>query len=131
MKETFHMPPYVYQVSGEYAMFKAVAKAGWLDERAVVLESLSAFKRAGGDGILTYLAPQVAGWLELFIMCFKLTPAEHAFCDAFNINNVGRIVGQNGVHKRSGRQRWAMISDVSMLKILVVIRCLTSDRGDR
>ena len=64
VKETFHMPTYVYQVSGEYAMLKAVALAGWLDERAVVLETLLAFKRAGADGILTYFAPQVARWLS-------------------------------------------------------------------
>ncbi len=64
VKETFHMPTYVYQVSGEYAMLKAVALAGWLDERAVVLETLLAFKRAGADGILTYFAPQVARWLN-------------------------------------------------------------------
>ena len=51
VKETFHMPTYVYQVSGEYAMLKAVALAGWLDERAVVLETLLAFKRAGASGI--------------------------------------------------------------------------------
>ena len=64
IKEEFQMPTYVYQVSGEYAMFKAVARAGWLDERAIVLETLLAFKRAGADGILTYFAPQVARWLN-------------------------------------------------------------------
>ena len=58
------MPTYVYQVSGEYAMLKAVAQAGWLDERAVVLEVLLACKRAGADGILTYFAPQAARWLN-------------------------------------------------------------------
>jgi porphobilinogen synthase len=64
VKSTTGMPTYVYQVSGEYAMFKAVAQAGWLDERAVVLETLLAFKRAGADGVLTYFAPQVARWLS-------------------------------------------------------------------
>ncbi len=64
VKETTGMPTYVYQVSGEYAMFKAVAQAGWLEERAVVLETLLAFKRAGADGVLTYFAPQVARWLK-------------------------------------------------------------------
>ncbi|MGD9602065.1 MAG: porphobilinogen synthase [Gammaproteobacteria bacterium] len=58
------MPTYAYQVSGEYAMFKAVAQAGWLDERAVVLETMLAFKRAGADGVLTYFAPQIARWLN-------------------------------------------------------------------
>ncbi|MSR14018.1 MAG: porphobilinogen synthase [Gammaproteobacteria bacterium] len=64
VKEAYGMPTYVYQVSGEYAMLKAVGLAGWLDERAVVLETLLAFKRAGADGILTYFAPQAARWLN-------------------------------------------------------------------
>jgi porphobilinogen synthase len=64
IKETTGMPTYAYQVSGEYAMFKAVAQAGWLDERAVVLETMLAFKRAGADGVLTYFAPQIARWLN-------------------------------------------------------------------
>ena len=63
-KERFGAPTYVYQVSGEYAMLMAAARNGWLDERAVVLESLLAFKRAGADGILTYFAKRVAGWLR-------------------------------------------------------------------
>jgi len=54
----------VYQVSGEYAMLKAAAQNGWLDEQKVVMESLLAFKRAGADMILTYFAPQVARWLQ-------------------------------------------------------------------
>lgn len=62
-KETFRVPTFVYQVSGEYAMIKAAAQAGWLDERAVALESLISIKRAGADGILTYYAKQVAEWL--------------------------------------------------------------------
>ena len=53
----------VYQVSGEYAMLKAAAQNGWLDERAVVLESLLAFKRAGADAVLTYFSEAVAEWL--------------------------------------------------------------------
>ncbi|MBI2800658.1 MAG: porphobilinogen synthase [Gammaproteobacteria bacterium] len=64
VKDAFQMPTYVYQVSGEYAMLKAVAQAGWLDERAIVLEVLLSFKRAGADGVLTYFAPQVARWLN-------------------------------------------------------------------
>lgn len=63
VKDQFGAPTFVYQVSGEYAMLKAASQNGWLNERAVVLESLLAFKRAGADGILTYYAKQVAGWL--------------------------------------------------------------------
>ncbi|MBL8246152.1 MAG: porphobilinogen synthase [Rhodanobacteraceae bacterium] len=63
VKDRFGMPTAVYQVSGEYAMLKAAAQNGWLDERAVVMESLLAFKRAGADAILTYFAPQAARWL--------------------------------------------------------------------
>ena len=63
VKDTFAAPTFVYQVSGEYAMLKAASQQGWLEERAVVLESLLAMKRAGADGILTYFAPQVAAWL--------------------------------------------------------------------
>lgn len=64
VKEQFGAPTFVYQVSGEYAMLKAAAQNGWLDERAVVLESLLAFKRAGADAILTYFAVQAAEWLR-------------------------------------------------------------------
>ncbi|CAI8810898.1 porphobilinogen synthase [Methylococcus capsulatus] len=64
VKDRFGVPTYAYQVSGEYAMLKAAAQNGWLDERAVVLESLLAFKRAGADGILTYFAKDVATWLK-------------------------------------------------------------------
>jgi porphobilinogen synthase len=64
VKDTFGVPTYAYQVSGEYAMLKAAAQNGWLDERSTVLEALLAFKRAGADGILTYFAPQVASWLK-------------------------------------------------------------------
>jgi len=63
-KERFGVPTYAYQVSGEYAMLMAAAQNGWLEERAVVLESLLAFKRAGADGILTYFAKRAAGWLK-------------------------------------------------------------------
>ena len=63
VKDEFRMPTYVYQVSGEYAMLKAAALNGWLDESKVVLESLLAFKRAGADGVLTYFALQAAQWL--------------------------------------------------------------------
>ncbi len=64
VKDEFKVPTYAYQVSGEYAMLAAAAQNGWLNERAVVLESLLAFKRAGADGILTYYADRVAGWLR-------------------------------------------------------------------
>jgi porphobilinogen synthase len=63
VKETFQAPTLVYQVSGEYAMLKAAARHGWLAERACVLESLLAFKRAGADAILTYYARDAARWL--------------------------------------------------------------------
>ncbi len=64
VKEQFGAPTFVYQVSGEYAMLMAAAQNGWLDERAVVMESLLGFKRAGADGILTYFAKRAAGWLR-------------------------------------------------------------------
>ncbi len=64
VKEAFMAPTFVYQVSGEYAMLCAAAANGWLDRRAVVLESLLAFKRAGADAILSYFAEEVAGWLR-------------------------------------------------------------------
>ncbi|MEG8103730.1 porphobilinogen synthase [Xanthomonas hortorum] len=64
VKEEFRVPTFAYQVSGEYAMLKAAAANGWLDERRCVLEALMAFKRAGADGVLTYFAPQVARWLR-------------------------------------------------------------------
>ncbi|MBA2410784.1 MAG: porphobilinogen synthase [Gammaproteobacteria bacterium] len=63
VKDEFKMPTFVYQVSGEYAMLKAAAQNGWLDERACVLESLVSMKRAGADGILTYYAKQATAWL--------------------------------------------------------------------
>jgi porphobilinogen synthase len=63
VKDTFKVPTYAYQVSGEYAMLKAAAQNGWLDEKACVLESLLAFKRAGADGILTYFALDAAEYL--------------------------------------------------------------------
>ncbi|MEO8133520.1 MAG: porphobilinogen synthase [Betaproteobacteria bacterium] len=63
VKDTFGAPTAVYQVSGEYAMLKAAAQNGWLDERACVMEALTAFKRAGADAILTYFALSAAEWL--------------------------------------------------------------------
>ena len=63
VKDTFGAPTVVYQVSGEYAMLKAAAANGWLEERAGVLEVLTAFKRAGADAILTYFALDAAKWL--------------------------------------------------------------------
>jgi porphobilinogen synthase len=64
VKERFGLPTAVYNVSGEYAMIKAAAERGWLDERAVVLEQMLAFKRAGADIIITYWARQVVDWLR-------------------------------------------------------------------
>jgi porphobilinogen synthase len=63
VKDEFTAPTLVYQVSGEYAMLKAAAQNGWLDEKKVVLESLLSIKRAGADGILTYYALDAARWL--------------------------------------------------------------------
>jgi porphobilinogen synthase len=64
VKARFGAPTFVYQVSGEYAMLKAAAQNGWLDERAVVMESLLGFKRAGADAILSYYALAAARWLR-------------------------------------------------------------------
>jgi porphobilinogen synthase len=63
VKERFQMPTAIYQVSGEYAMIKAAAANGWLDEKAAVMEQMIAFKRAGADLIVTYWAREVARWL--------------------------------------------------------------------
>jgi porphobilinogen synthase len=60
VKETFAVPTFAYQVSGEYAMIEAAALNGWIDGERAMLESLAAFKRAGADGVLTYYAPRVA-----------------------------------------------------------------------
>ncbi|MEA3302223.1 MAG: porphobilinogen synthase [Pseudomonadota bacterium] len=64
VKQSFGVPTYVYQVSGEYAMHMAAVQNGWLDEKAVVLESLVCIKRAGADGILSYFAKRAAQWLN-------------------------------------------------------------------
>ena len=64
VKDRFGAPTFVYQVSGEYAMLKAAALNGWLDERACALEALTAIKRAGADGILSYFALDAARWLQ-------------------------------------------------------------------
>jgi len=64
VKDQFGAPTFVYQVSGEYAMLIAAAQNGWLDEKAVIMESLLAFKRAGADGILSYFAKRAAQWLR-------------------------------------------------------------------
>lgn len=64
VKTELQVPTYVYQVSGEYAMLKAAAANGWLDEKACAMEALLAFKRAGADGILTYFALDAARWLR-------------------------------------------------------------------
>lgn len=64
VKTTFGAPTFAYQVSGEYAMFKAACQNGWLDEQAVVMEALTSIKRAGADAILTYYALQAAEWIR-------------------------------------------------------------------
>ena len=64
VKDEFGVPTFAYQVSGEYAMLKAAAANGWLDEKACALEALTAFKRAGADGVLTYFALDAARWLR-------------------------------------------------------------------
>ena len=64
VKDTFQVPTYAYQVSGEYAMHMAAIQNGWLAEKPCVMEGLLAFKRAGADGILTYFAKKVAYWLK-------------------------------------------------------------------
>lgn len=64
VREHTHLPVAAYQVSGEYLMIKAAASSGWVDERAVVMESLLGIRRAGADVILTYFAPRVAEWLS-------------------------------------------------------------------
>ncbi len=64
LAEHVDVPVAAYQVSGEYLMIKSAAAAGWLDERAVVLESLLGIRRAGASAILTYFAKDVAGWLS-------------------------------------------------------------------
>ena len=63
VKSTFGVPTFVYQVSGEYAMLAAAIQNGWVDEKAGIMECLTGIKRAGADGILTYFAKRVAGWL--------------------------------------------------------------------
>ncbi|ALO33414.1 delta-aminolevulinic acid dehydratase [Colwellia sp. MT41] len=64
VKDTFQVPTYAYQVSGEYAMHMAAIQNGWLEEKPCVMEGLLAFKRAGADGILTYFAKKAARWLK-------------------------------------------------------------------
>jgi porphobilinogen synthase len=63
VSQELQFPTFVYQVSGEYAMLKAAAQNGWIDEKACVLEALLSMKRAGADGILTYYAKAAAVWL--------------------------------------------------------------------
>jgi porphobilinogen synthase len=63
VKDAYGVPTFAYQVSGEYAMLKAAAQNGWLNEKAVVLESLLGIKRAGANAILTYYAIDAARWL--------------------------------------------------------------------
>jgi porphobilinogen synthase len=64
VKDSFGAPTFVYQVSGEYSMLMAAAQNGWLDEKTCALEALTAIKRAGADGILTYFAKRAAAWIK-------------------------------------------------------------------
>lgn len=64
VKTELAVPTFAYQVSGEYAMHMAAIENGWLAEKAIVMESLLCFKRAGADGILTYFAKRAAQWLK-------------------------------------------------------------------
>ena len=64
VRDTFNHPLVAYNVGGEYAMVKAAVQQGWLDEKAIVLEILTAIKRAGADIIITYHAKDVARWLS-------------------------------------------------------------------
>lgn len=64
VRQKTNVPLAVYQVSGEYAMIKAAAEKGWINEKAVVLETLKGFRRAGADAIATYYAKDVAKWME-------------------------------------------------------------------
>ncbi|MFT5259181.1 MAG: porphobilinogen synthase [Saprospiraceae bacterium] len=63
-KQTYGVPTFAYQVSGEYAMIKAASQNGWLEEKQAVLEAMIGFKRAGCDGVLTYFAEQIAQWVN-------------------------------------------------------------------
>ncbi len=64
VKQHFAMPTFAYQVSGEYSMFRAAGLNGWIDEKAVVMEAMTGFKRAGCDGVLTYYAEKLANWMR-------------------------------------------------------------------
>jgi porphobilinogen synthase len=60
VKDAFGVPTFAYQVSGEYSMIMGAAERGWIDGNRAIVESLTAFKRAGADGVLTYFAPRAA-----------------------------------------------------------------------
>ena len=64
VREHYDLPVAAYNVSGEFAMIKAAAQNGWIDERRVAMEVLTGIRRAGADMIITYFAPDVAGWLR-------------------------------------------------------------------
>jgi porphobilinogen synthase len=64
IKNNFHLPVVVYNVSGEYSMVKAAAQNGWIDEKNIVMEMLTGMKRAGADLIITYHAKDAARWLK-------------------------------------------------------------------
>ena len=64
VRDRFDLPIAAYNVSGEYSMIKAAAQNGWIDEQRIVMETLTAIRRAGADMIITYFAPDVAQWLK-------------------------------------------------------------------
>lgn len=64
VRASVDVPVWAYQVSGEYSMVEAAAANGWLDRRATIMDSLTAFRRAGADTILTYWAVEAAGWIR-------------------------------------------------------------------
>ena len=79
VKDTFAVPTFAYQVSGEYAMIQAAAQNGWIDGDRAMWESLTAFKRAGCDGVLTYFALTVSEAAEGVSLHVSVTPSR-AFC---------------------------------------------------
>ena len=104
VKDTFGMPTFVYQVSGEYAMIAAAAGNGWIDGERAMMESLLGFKRAGADGILTYFAPQAAeklkaeGWKSLNSSFRRATQAMRTGQATFAGSRFGSL-------RNDGRQR--------------------------
>ena len=99
VKDRFGVPTFVYQVSGEYAMLMAAAQNGWLDERAVVMESLTSIKRAGADGILTYFARRAAEWLQCLTRYALFGYPVHHSWSPFIHGMFARQTGQDMVYR--------------------------------